>query len=128
METSFVELPVLGSDRLIPVFAASRLADLEYDIDHGELPVVAYPINVLFGRVVRDEIWPRLDGLTLRPKAETALTLAALQLASTGVAVAWVPETLAFQPVRTRDEGAGRWHSRPDPGRPRHHPSSHPQE
>ena len=46
--------------------------------------------------MLSDEILPRLRGVTsFSPKAETALTLAALQLALIGVAVAWVPETLA---------------------------------
>ena len=62
----------------------------------GELPLVIYPKGVFLGRVLSDEILPRLRGVTsFSPKAETALTLAALQLALIGVAVAWVPETLA---------------------------------
>lgn len=95
IEPGFVELHVMGADSLIPVLAASRLDALEADIAQGELPVVAYPDEVFFGRVLRDDIKPRLAGMTLRPIAETALTLAALQLAAAGAAVAWVPETLA---------------------------------
>jgi DNA-binding transcriptional LysR family regulator len=43
-----------------------------------------------------DRILPSLgpDSAAL-PKAETALTLAALEMAAAGVAVAWVPESLA---------------------------------
>ncbi|WP_175558881.1 LysR family transcriptional regulator [Paracoccus chinensis] len=101
MEPGFVELHRMGADSLIPVFAAARLDELEAALAQGELPVVAYPEEVFFGRVLRDDIRPRLAGLTLRPKAETALTLAALQLAATGAAVAWVPETLAREQVRS---------------------------
>ncbi|WP_103173148.1 LysR family transcriptional regulator [Paracoccus sp. SY] len=95
IEPGFVELHSIGFDSLIPVFAASCLAGLEADIARGELPVVTYPDEVFFGRVLRDDIRSRIAGVTLRPKAETALTLAALQLAATGTAVAWVPEALA---------------------------------
>ena len=95
MESSFVERHLLGADRLVPVFSAQLLPELEAELARGELSVVSYPGDVFFGRVLRDDLWSRLDGLTLRPRAETALTLAALQLAATGVALAWVPETLA---------------------------------
>ncbi len=57
--------------------------------------MVVYPRGVFFGSVVADEIWPGLPDLAFKPKAETALTLAALQFALIGVAVAWVPESLA---------------------------------
>jgi LysR family transcriptional regulator, hypochlorite-specific transcription factor HypT len=96
VESSFVEPHTLGSESLIPVFMASGVSTLEEQYKRGELPVVIYPKGVFLGRVLSDEILPRLRGVTsFRPKAETALTLAALQLALIGVAVAWVPETLA---------------------------------
>ena len=96
MESSFVEPHTLGSESLIPVFMASGVSNLNAQYKRGELPVVIYPKGVFLGRVLSDEILPRLRGVTsFRPKAETALTLAALQLALIGVAVAWVPETLA---------------------------------
>lgn len=115
MEPGFVELRPLGSDSLIPVFAASRMDALEAEIARGELPVVAYPDDVFFGRVLRDDIRPRLAGLALRPKAETSLTLAALQLAATGVAVAWVPETLARAQILSGHlaDLAARWGAQP---------------
>ena len=115
MEPGFVDLHLMGADSLIPVFAASHLAGLEADIARGELPVVAYPDDVFFGRVLQGDIRPRLAGLTMRPKAETSLTLAALQLAATGVAVAWVPETLARAQIlsgQLADLGA-RWGAQP---------------
>jgi DNA-binding transcriptional LysR family regulator len=102
-ETSFVELQILGSERLVPVFATARLGDLETNLGRNELPVVVYPGNVFFGKVVGNEIWPHLAGLSFKPKAETALTLAALQFALIGVAVAWVPETLARAHLHSND-------------------------
>ena len=95
METNFVELHDLGSENLIPVFQTARMGELDAALDRGELPVVVYPRGVFFGSVVGDEVWPNLPKLAFKPRAETALTLAALQFAMIGVAVAWIPETLA---------------------------------
>jgi len=45
---------------------------------------------------MEDRLLPQLGpGRTALPKAETALTLAALEMAAAGVAVAWVPQSLA---------------------------------
>ena len=71
------------------------MGELDAALDRGELPVVVYPGGVFFGSVVGDEVWPNLPKLAFKPRAETALTLAALQFAMIGVAVAWIPETLA---------------------------------
>ena len=102
MDAGYVETRIVGADALIPVLAAPRAADLPGLIAGGEVPVVAYPRGVFLGRVLADEVRPRLPrGLALRPMAETALTPAALQLALTGVAVAWVPETLARGHLRS---------------------------
>ena len=62
----------------------------------GELPYIAYPSEVFLGQVMERLILPRVH-MTARPvqKAETALTLAALEMAAVGVAVAWVPLSLA---------------------------------
>ncbi len=95
IEPSFVETRILGSDSLIPILATSHVEEFEAQMRRGDVSVVAYPRDVFLGRVLHDEIWPRLHGVTFRPTAETALTLAALQFALAGVAVAWVPETLA---------------------------------
>lgn len=90
-----LETVELWSDRLIPVLRpdlADRLATGPMD----ELPFIAYPPEVFFGTIMTERILPVLVGRTVaRAKAETALTLAALELAATGVAVAWVPQTLA---------------------------------
>jgi DNA-binding transcriptional LysR family regulator len=92
----FVETVVIGSDSLVPVFAASATAELNARFASGELPYVAFPTEVFLGQVLERLILPRVRNLTRPiPKAETALTLAALELAAVGVAVAWVPLSLA---------------------------------
>lgn len=93
---SYVETVTIGSDRLIPVTARDRMAALEAELARGQFAYVAYPAEVFLGRVLERMILPRLP-VTVRPvpKAETALTLAAIELAVVGVAVAWVPGSLA---------------------------------
>jgi DNA-binding transcriptional LysR family regulator len=96
ISASFVETAVIGTDRLTPVIAASAVADLHASLGAGELPYVAFPAEVFLGQAVERRVLSQVRA-TLRPvpKAETALTLAALELASVGVAVAWVPGSLA---------------------------------
>lgn len=92
----FVETSAIGTDRLVPVFAASETATLNARFASGELPYIAFPEDVFLGQVLERRILPRVRTLTRPvPKAETALTLAALELAVVGVAVAWVPLSLA---------------------------------
>ena len=91
-----VEHCTLGTERLAPVFATAELALLDQALARGELPVVAYPADVFLGEVANREVFPSIgDTLVLRKKAETALTLAGLQLAMAGIGVAWLPLSLA---------------------------------
>ncbi len=93
---SFVETVTIGADRLVPVFSAQEIADLNLQFESGKLPYVSFPQEVFLGGVLDRIILPRLHHMTRPvPKAETALTLAALELAVVGVAVAWVPMSLA---------------------------------
>lgn len=91
----YLESIDLWSDKLIPLLRP----DLAQKLLEGpvpELPFVAYPPEVFFGTIMTKWILPALAGRTVvRPKAETALTLAALELAASAVAAAWVPLTLA---------------------------------
>jgi DNA-binding transcriptional LysR family regulator len=93
---SFVETVTIGIDRLIPVFASDAAALFEEQLSVGHLPYIAYPPDVFLGRVLDRLVLPRVER-SVRPvaMAETALTLAAIELAVVGVAVAWVPESLA---------------------------------
>ncbi len=93
---SFVETAVIGTDKLIPVIARSAGPALNDQFATGELPFIAYPGEVFFGKVLDTLILPRVRDIT-RPvaKAETALTLAAIEMAAVGLAVAWVPDSLA---------------------------------
>lgn len=96
ISNEYIETAVVGRDRLVPVFSADKAADLNDRFSRGELPYIAYPGEVFLGQVLDRLILPSVRRLTTPvPKVETALTLAALEMAAAGVAVAWVPKTLA---------------------------------
>lgn len=101
VSAGYVESVTIGVDRLIPVFDAGTLNDLTARMSGEEVPYIAYPGNVFFGSMMGRLVLPRLRTATrLIPIAETALTLAALEMAAVGIAVAWVPESLARQRIR----------------------------
>ncbi len=82
----------LSAERLIPIATPQEAAKLAERTERS----VAYPAEVFLGEVFAAAIAPRLAaGLTLRPRAETALAPAAHALAREGAGVAWVPESIA---------------------------------
>ena len=89
-----LEATALGADQLVPV-AAPELAAQAAAGGADHLPLIGYPPDVFLGRVFGQYIVPRLPETTvLSLKAETALTLAALEYALSGIGVAWLPRTL----------------------------------
>lgn len=95
---AYLERIELGPERLIPVFPAALMAGFEDGIADGEVPLVVYPPDVFLGKVVNQEILPGFaDAATLRPRTETALTLAMKQLVSAGVGMAWLPGSLVAE-------------------------------
>ena len=92
----FLDVAHIGTETLMPVYASAWLDRLNERFRHGELPIIAYPSDVFLGQVQRRIIFPRLTKVgVVRTRLETALTLAALQFARSGMGVAWVPEHLA---------------------------------
>lgn len=90
----------LGEDCLVPVCAPALLNKTS----HAEIPIIAYPADVFLGRVFTQLISPRIpDGTTTMPVAETALTLAMLQLALSALGIAWLPLSLVAQPISRGD-------------------------
>lgn len=91
----FVERHELASESLLPVAAPGSAAAAWRDADIGALPIVAYPEDVFLGELMNRMVLPRLPaGSRVRPVMETALTLAARELARSGLGVAWIPESL----------------------------------
>ncbi len=100
LQSSLLEECDFCCDQLIPVFATDSLIVLNEQYRKGEVPVIVYPNEVFLGQVLNREIFPKLrQNMFFRPKAETALTLAALQLAKAGIGVAWVPLSLALAEI-----------------------------
>ena len=95
LENAF-EAKTLGTDTLIPVCTPAM---------HGELAgetisAIVYPPDVFLGKVFSRMVAPRLpEGTTIMARAETALTLAMLQYAMDGIGVAWLPYSLAANPL-----------------------------
>lgn len=101
---SYIESITLGIETLIPVLAPDALANLVTGPDIGPnatvVPYVAYPAEVFLGQVLERSMMPRVRStLGVAPSAETALTLAALELATMGIGVAWVPRSLAQERI-----------------------------
>ncbi len=92
----YTEDLLIGVDRFVPVFQADEAGQLVREFHDGSLRIIAYPAHVFLGEIQATLIMPRLAKLaTVRVLSETALTLAALQLSRSGVALAWVPASLA---------------------------------
>ncbi len=100
----FLEELTLGTDRLIPVFDRVLARRSMRAGGTGEIPYISYPSDVFLGRVMERRILPLLDpALPHIPKVETALTLAAVEMAAVGVGVAWVPRSLAHDRLKSAD-------------------------
>ncbi len=98
----FLEVTAIGTDRLIPVFHTALPDSLATAKGIVDIPYIAYPADVFFGKVMERKILPFLGaGTHHTPKVETALTLAAVEMAVAGIGVAWVPESLAHDRIAT---------------------------
>lgn len=92
----FLETLEIGRDCLIPVCRRDLAPRFLGSVSDVELPLIEYPPDVFFGGVMATRITPALaGGIVPVAKAETALTLAALEMAASGVGVAWVPASVA---------------------------------
>lgn len=92
----FIETAAIGSDRLVPVTGSAGLRRVTDALAGGTLPAITYPPDVFFGEVMNRHIVPAIeDRLRLQSHAESALTLAVLELSTAGFGVAWVPLSLA---------------------------------
>ncbi len=93
---TYIDSATIGTERLIPVLAPNGLDRLDASRTAGEVPIIAYPADVFFGQILEREILPQVR-IVAEPvaKAETALTLASIEMAALGIGVAWVPESLA---------------------------------
>lgn len=96
VEGDYLESVTLGQDQLIPVYSTAGRSKLNALFVEGTFPLIAYPGEVFFGQIMDRLILPRVRNQSVvETKVETALTLAAMELATQGIGVAWVPASLA---------------------------------
>lgn len=101
IEADYIEVLDMGTERLVPVFAKAQEAWLRESLEADELPYIAYPSEVFLGSVLDRAVLPRVGAFCRAvPKVETALTLAALELAAQGLGVSWIPARLAATRIR----------------------------
>lgn len=92
----FIETAAIGTDRLVPVTGRAGLERVAEALSAGTLPAITYPPDVFLGEVMNRHLLPAIeDRLRLQSRAESALTLAVLELSTAGFGVAWVPLSLA---------------------------------
>lgn len=92
----YLESVTLGQDRLVPVYSTAGRSKLNTQFAEGSIPMIAYPGEVFLGQIMDRLILPQVRNLAVvDTKVETALTLAAMELATQGIGVAWVPASLA---------------------------------
>ncbi|WP_146346741.1 LysR family transcriptional regulator [Falsiphaeobacter marinintestinus] len=85
------EAVTLGTDVLIPV----STPNIRQTSSGPVIPSISYPDEVFLGQVFARMISPRLpQDITVSTIAETALTLAMLQLVLTEIGMAWLPQSL----------------------------------
>ncbi|MFD1509889.1 LysR family transcriptional regulator [Lacimonas salitolerans] len=90
----YIEEKLISQEKLIPVCSAK----VRRAIANGDLPIVAYPSDVFLGKLLETHILPSIqESFRIDARVETALTVAALQLAACDIGVAWVPETMLAQ-------------------------------
>lgn len=97
-DSQFVEKKQLARERLIPVAAPGSAAAGWCDDPRRELAVIGYPDDVFLGLAMARNVLPSLSSkVRYRRVIETALTLAARELARAGLGAAWLPNSLARQ-------------------------------
>lgn len=87
----YIEEKLISREKFLPVCSA----EIRRTIGGNDLPIIAYPSDVFLGSLLETEILPNIpQDRHIDARVETALTVAALQLAASNVGVTWVPETM----------------------------------
>lgn len=99
-ERKYTEEIWVDQEDLIPVFSTTESGKLDLARRAGKLPIISYPGDVFLGKLMNTALLENMgDTVRVERVTETALTLAALQLAIAGVGIAWVPQSLARLPI-----------------------------
>lgn len=85
------EMQSLGSDKLIPV-STPTMASVAA---RANIPIISYPQGTYLGQVLDTTVMSNLpEDVSLSLRAETALTLAMVQMVLDGHGMAWLPHSL----------------------------------
>lgn len=102
-DEAMVEKQSIFQERLCPVVSTSGAGGSWSPTGNSDLPLLAYPDDSFMGQVVNRRINPQLPTrFRCMRICESALTPAILELALSGLGVAWLPRLLA---VRDLEEG-----------------------
>ncbi|SDN65861.1 DNA-binding transcriptional regulator, LysR family [Lutimaribacter pacificus] len=87
----YMEELIISKEDLIPVGSAG----MRPQIEGGHLPMIGYPSDVFLGKLIETEVSPHIpEGISTEVTVETALTVAAMQIAANGVGIAWIPRSM----------------------------------
>jgi LysR family transcriptional regulator, hypochlorite-specific transcription factor HypT len=101
-QTMLTEGIRVADERLVPVYCADGSDGISGVIRSGRLDIIAYPPDVFLGTTMSKHVLPAVERMAkVNVVAETALTVAALEMARAGVGVAWVPEELVLDDLRS---------------------------
>jgi DNA-binding transcriptional LysR family regulator len=101
-QTMLTEGIRVADERLVPVYCAEESDGISDVIRSERLDIIAYPPDVFLGTTMSKHVLPVVERMgKVNVVAETALTVAALEMAKAGVGVAWVPEALVLDDLRT---------------------------
>lgn len=91
-------------DALVPVCGGDLRHQLGSDgLPRTPFPLIRYPADSHFGRLVERDDSPDSGPDTGHPVVETAFSVAALCLAEAGLGVAWVPHSLCVRQIAAGD-------------------------
>lgn len=90
-----VDVASIGEDMLLPVATPALCKHLNAGGESVACPVITYPDEVFFGRLINQHLLPQLAEIrSLDLVATTPLSHAVLQLVLQGSGVGWVPKSL----------------------------------
>jgi len=98
----FLQSEIISGDHLIPIVKSDSAIHKSLEKPGSVLPIVGYPRQEFLGTAFARSILPAMDGKFVTDEiSETALTSAALQFAAEGIAIAWVPASLAANMLKS---------------------------
>jgi len=105
MAENIFERTNIGTDTLIPVCASDRFEEMVSCIESGgRLPMITYPAEVYFGKLIRDSIFPGLSSShSTHGSCQIAFTAGALAMVRAKIGIAWLPKSMTSEDMDSGD-------------------------